>query len=122
MSYSAGIMDRRVTILTRQTESSELFGRGPGSTTYKETSTIWANVTFSKGTTALREGALDAYNCIIIRCRYNSKLTRRSRLKIDNRLYCIDSFNDDKRKNTIQITAREIITDAAENTPSTTDE
>jgi hypothetical protein len=58
---------------------------------------------------SLREGALDAYDTVIIRMRYNKIVTRDSLLVHDGRTYQIQSFHRDQRENIVQITAVEVV-------------
>jgi hypothetical protein len=58
---------------------------------------------------SLREGALDAYDTVIIRMRYNKIVTRDSLLVHDGRTYQIQSFHRDMRENIVQITAVEMV-------------
>jgi hypothetical protein len=58
---------------------------------------------------SLREGALDAYDTVIIRMRYNKIVTRDSLLVHDGRTYQIQSFHRDMRENIVQITAVEAV-------------
>lgn len=106
MGYASGLMDKRVQILTRVSATESDFGRISGNS-YQAGSTIWADVTWTKGVKAMREGALDSYDFVMIRCRYTTELTRECRLKFDGKFYRIESLHDDYKKNTIQITATE---------------
>lgn len=78
-------------------------------TQYQDAVTVWANVAFSKGAKALHEGALDAYDTVIIRMRWNSIVSRDSHLVHDGREYQITSFHRNYQENIIQITAVEIV-------------
>ena len=106
MAYSSGILKHRVTVLNKVLPTQGQFGT---TTTYEEAGTFWADITWSKGTKALREGALDAYDTILVRMRYNTTVTRDSRLKHSNTLYQIHSLHADYQDNTVQITATEIV-------------
>lgn len=106
MAYSTGILNRRVMILGKVTPTQAGFGE---TTAYDVKSCVWANVTWSKGVKALREGALDAYDTIMVRMRYNSIVTRDSRLLIDGVTYQIQSLHADIPQNIVQITATEVI-------------
>lgn len=106
MPYSTGLLKNRVTILNKVSPTQGEFG---ATTRYEPAATVWADVTWSKGTKALREGALDAYDTVIIRMRYNSVVTRDSRLQHDGVTYQIQSLHRDHQDNTIQITATEIV-------------
>lgn len=105
MPYSSDILRYRVTILNKQVATG--FGE---TTSYQPAATVWADVTWSKGVKALREGALDAYDTVLIRMRWNNIVTRNSRLQCDGVTYQIQSLHADRQANTIQITATEVIT------------
>ena len=94
----------RVTILNKQVATG--FGE---TTSYQPAATVWADVTWNKGVKALREGALDAYDTVLIRMRYNDVVTRDSRLQHSGVTYQIQSLHADRQANTIQITATEIV-------------
>lgn len=104
MPYSSDILRYRVTILNKQVATG--FGE---TTSYQPAACVWADVTWSKGVKALREGALDAYDTVLIRMRWNNIVTRNSRLQCDGVTYQIQSLHADRQANTIQITATEIV-------------
>lgn len=104
MAYSSGILKNRVTILNKKVSTE--FG---ATTEYEPAACVWADVTWSKGTKSLREGALDAYDTVMVRMRWNNIVTRESRLQFDGDTYQIQSLHRDHQDNTIQITATEII-------------
>lgn len=106
MAYESGKLDKRVSILNRGASVDGAFGRVAGE--YVEGATIWASVDWSRGVKSLREGAYDAYDVVMVRCRWRCDLTRESRLLYDGRTWQIDSFHADERANTIQITATEL--------------
>ena len=104
MAYESGFLNRRVTVRNKVT------GTGFGETTkFSDVATVWASVTFTKGMKALHEGALDAYDTVMIRMRWNSFTKRDSLLIYENVTYQITSFHADKQENTIQITAVEVV-------------
>lgn len=89
---------------------NKVVATGFGETTsWKDVATVWANITFSKGVKSLKEGALDAYDTVIVRMRYNNIVSRDSLLVHDGTVYQITSFHRDFQENIIQITATEII-------------
>ena len=104
MAYTSGLLKYRVTILNKQVATG--FGE---TTSYQPAATVWADVTWSKGVKALREGALDAYDTIMVRMRYNTIVSRDSRLQHDGVTYQIQSLHRDYQDNTIQITATEVV-------------
>jgi SPP1 family predicted phage head-tail adaptor len=104
MSYQSGFLQYRVTIWNKVVSSG--FG---DTTSWQDAGTAWANITFSKGVKSLREGALDAYDTVIVRMRYNKIVNRDSLLVHDGTTYQIMSFHRDCRENIIQITAQEMV-------------
>ena len=106
MAYSSGLLKHRVTILNKVRPTQGDFG---ATTRYAEAAEVWADVTWSKGVKALREGALDAYDTIMVRMRYNTIVSRESRLLHDGVTYQIQSLHRDYQDNTIQITATEVV-------------
>lgn len=104
MAYSSGMLNKRVEILNK------VISEGFGTTTqYEPVTCVWADVTWSKGTKSLREGALDAYDVVLVRMRWNTIVTRDSRLRHEGKTYQILSLNADRRENQVQIIAQEII-------------
>ena len=113
MSYQSGFLHNRVTI------KNKVVATGFGETTgYQTVGTVWANVSFSKGMKALHEGALDAYDTVIIRMRWNNIVNRDSHLVHDGREYQIQSFHRNYEENIVQITAQEVVQETPAYTPS----
>lgn len=106
MGYSAGLLNSRVTILNKVDPSQQGFGE---TTRYEAAACVWANVTWKKGQRALNEGAMDSQDTVMIRMRYNTVVSRDSRLEHDGTTYQIQSLHADRQDNTIQITATEIV-------------
>ena len=104
MAYSSGLLKHRVTILNKQVATG--FGE---TTSYQPAATVWADVTWKKGQKALNEGVLDAQDTVMIRMRYNTIVSRDSRLEHDGVTYQIQSLHRDHQDNTIQITATEVV-------------
>ena len=104
MAYSSGILKYRVTILNKQVATG--FGE---TTSYQPAATVWADVTWKKGQKALNEGVLDAQDTVLIRMRYNTIVTRDSRLQSGGVTYQIQSLHADHQDNTIHITATEVV-------------
>ena len=107
MSYSTGMMNKRVTVAKPVADKTATFGKS-GQPKYELLGTFWMGETFNKGVKAMREGALDAYDTVMFRCRYIKQLDRRCLLKYRGKWYQITSFNDDYQDNQIQITATEL--------------
>ena len=104
MAYTSGLLKYRVTIMNKQVAAG--FGE---TTSYQPAACVHADVTWNKGVKALREGALDAYDTVLIRMRWNDIVTRDSRLQCNGVMYQIQSLHADRQANTIQITATEIV-------------
>lgn len=104
MSYSSGILRHRVVILNKQAAAE--FG---ATTSYEPAAEVWADVTWQKGMKRLAESSLDAMDTVMIRMRYNTIVSRDSRLEHDGVTYQIQSMHRDYQDNTIQITATEVV-------------
>lgn len=109
MGYTAGMLDKRVTILNRKEQTVGRYGIDSGGVGWKEEGTVWANVNWVKGLSAMREGSADVYGMLMVRMRWNRYTTRDSRLKIDGKVYEVlgETFHSDLRRNTIQMNVRE---------------
>ena len=106
MGYSSGMLDKRVTILKKKDPASLGFGE---TTKFEAAACVWADVTWKRGAKALREGALDSMDTVMVRMRWNSIVSRDSQLEYDGVRYQIQSLHADRQENTIQITATEIV-------------
>ena len=106
MGYSAGMLKYRVAILNKKDADKIPFG---AKAEYEQVACVHADVTWSKGVKSLREGALDAYDTVLIRMRWNNIVTRESLLECDGVRYQIQSLHADKMENIVQITATEIV-------------
>ena len=102
------MLNKRITIATRVKQEMGDFGMGSAGLEYQILGTFWAAEDFNRGTKALREGAVDAYDTVMFRMRYHAGVDRWCLIKYNNVWYQIDSFNASYRDNTIQITAREM--------------
>ena len=107
MAYSTGMMNKRVTVAKRYQDAQETFGKS-GQPKYEIFGTFWMAETFAKGVKAMHEGALDAYDTVMFRCRYNANIDRWCLLKYNGKWYQITSFNEDYQDNQIQMTAVEL--------------
>ena len=107
MSYSTGMMNKRVTVAKRYQDTQETFGKS-GQPKYELLGTFWMAETFTKGVKAMHEGALDAYDTVMFRCRYNKDIDRWCLLKYHGKWYQVTSFNEDYQENQIQMTAVEL--------------
>lgn len=118
MAYSTGLMRYVVAIYNRTAASAGSFGFDTEQS-YAKVDDFWASVTFTKGVKAMREGALDAYDTIMIRMRYTPDVNRNSLVQFNGRFYEIESFHEDFQENIIQITARERADQSVTITPPT---
>ena len=107
VGYSAGMMNKRVTVAKRVADQQESFGKG-GSPKYHIIGDFWAAEDFNKGVKSLREGALDAYDTVMFRMRHDARIDRWCLLKYHGKWFQITSFNDDYQTDKIQITAVEL--------------
>lgn len=85
--------------MKRATEAAE-FGKDRS---YVYAGTVWAGVDYSRGTMSLREGALDAYDRLVIRMRYNKVIDPFCMVVYNGRTFQIESFNEDDHDNQIQL-------------------
>lgn len=109
MSYGAGILTHRIGIFNRVAAEDDIYGMDSSGAVYEPECELWADVTFSKGVKAMREGAMDAYDYIMVRTRYTDKVRRDSVLLHDRRYWRIESFHADYREDKIQMTAVEMV-------------
>ena len=109
IGFEAGMRPYRVTILNKVQPSERQFGEKTG---YRRDGSLWSSYEFSKGTRALREGALDAYDSVIFRMNFsaNITITRESLIECEGKVYQVQSLNSDKRENKIIIRATEMTT------------
>lgn len=107
MSYSTGMMNKRVTLLSRQPAADGEFGRGSSGQVYTVGDTVWAAIDFVRGLRALREGAMDAYDTLMVRMRWTPSVTRETLLWHDGRVYEIQSLNGERQSNQIQLNVQE---------------
>ena len=113
MAYSTGILKHRVVILNRKESTDSKFGLDAAGIEFTPVATVWASVDWAKGKQAMNAGALDVYGVIMIRMRYNSVISERSRIVYEGKTYQVlgDTFHADRQENTIQFHAQQIIND-----------
>ena len=107
MGYSTGMMKYRVQVAKRAADDTATFGKS-GQPKYEILGTFWMGETFTKGVKAMHEGALDAYDTVMFRMRYNAEIDRWCLIQYHGKWYQIQSFNEDYQENQIQITATEL--------------
>lgn len=106
-------MSEKVLVARRKEAEKSAFGLDAGGVKWEAVGEFWASVAFQRGMRQMREGALDAYDVVMVRMRWNERVSRESILKYDGRWYQIESFNRSYRDNIIQITAREMVGEVA---------
>lgn len=103
--------NHRITILNKVAPAEKAFGEKTG---YKRDGSLSSSYEFNKGTKALREGALDAYDSVIFRLNFSGdvakKITRESLIEMHGKIYQIQSLNEDYHENKIIIRATEMTT------------
>ena len=109
MGYSTGMMDMRVKVAKRATDTQETFGKAgqPKYEWLRQTGDhgFWASEKFDKGMKSLREGALDSYNTVMFRMRFVAGMDEWCLIQFQGKWYQITSFNESYRNNEIQVTA-----------------
>ena len=113
MAYSTGILRERVQILNRTEAQVGKFGIDSSGIGFEPAGAVWAEVTWAKGKQAMNAGALDVYGIIMVRMRYNTIVSERSRIVHDGKTYQIlgDTFHAQRQDNTIQFQAQQVVND-----------
>jgi hypothetical protein len=107
MAYSAGMLNKRVTVAKRAADQGSDFGK-QGAPKYEILGRYNMGETFNKGVKAMREGAMDAYDTVMFRMDYHADIDRWCLIKYHGRWYQIMSFNANYHTNEMQITAQEL--------------
>ena len=109
--FTSGMRNHRITILNKVQPTEKAFGEKTG---YKREGSLNSSYEFNKGTRALREGALDAYDSVIFRLNFSGnvakKITRESLIEMHGKIYQIQSLNEDYHDNKSIIRATEMTT------------
>ena len=105
-------MNKRVKVAKRATDTQETFGKA-GQPKYEwlrqdGDHAFWMGETFNRGVKAMHEGALDAYETVMFRCRYHEGIDRWCLLQYHGKWYQITSCNPEYQDNAIQMTAIEM--------------
>lgn len=111
MAYTSGILRQRVTILSRDEATASKWGKDGDGVTWQEVATVWASVEWARGKQAMNAGSLDIYGVVMVRMRWNTVVSERSRIVYDGKTYQVlgDTFHPDRQANTIQFMAQLII-------------
>ena len=107
--FEAGKRNYRVTVLNKVPTYGKAFGEKTG---YSRVGSLWSSYKFDKGTKALREGALDAYDYVVFQMNYSTDITitRESLIEFKGRIYQIISLNADELENKVVVKATEMTT------------
>ena len=109
--FASGMRNHRITILNKVAPAEKAFGQKTG---YRREGSLNSSYEFNKGTKALREGALDAYDSVMFRLNFSGnvakKITRESLIEMHGKIYQIQSLNEDYHDNKIIIRATEMTT------------
>ena len=108
MAYSAGMLNKRITIAKRVTGTAPTTATDTGRAQYEILATVWASETWNKGAKSMQAGVLDAYDTVMFRMRYRSDVDRWCLIKYHGKWYQIKSLNSDYQDNQLQITATEL--------------
>ena len=113
MAYTAGFLKDLVTILNRKEAVQGKFGLDSAGIEWENAGCVHANVDWQKGKSGMTAGALDAYGVKIIRMRWNSIFTERSRIQWQGKTYQIlpETFNACRQEDTIQFLCQQIVND-----------
>ena len=113
MAYSTGLMRHRITIQNRKAATQGRYGLDSSGPEWEDAGTVWAAVDFVKGLRAMREGAIDVYGIVMIRCRYTAAITERSRIIYEGKTYQVlgETLHIDYMTNIVQFNAQVIIND-----------
>ena len=101
-------MNKRIKIAKRVDSTGGDFGRSSGGQKYTLLGEFWASEKFDKGMKSLREGAVDAYDIVMFRMRFNADIDRWCLIQYQGKWFQIQSCNEDYQTNEIQITAKEM--------------
>ena len=113
MGYSAGFLNKVIVVQNRKVATANKFGIDGAGVEYEDGDVLHANVTYSKGTRAMNAGALDAYCVEEVRMRWTNKITMRSRVKYQGKVYQIipETFHEDFQDDKIQFHMQLVIND-----------
>lgn len=107
MAYSSGMLNKRIRIARRAEEQGSTFGKS-GQPKYQWLGWFWAAETWNKGAKSLQEGALDAYDTVMFRMRFNADVDRWCLVWFNGKFYQINNLQEDKQDNQLQILATEM--------------
>ena len=94
----------RITIQNRKEQTSDSYGINGQGIEWEDVITLNAAVSYAKGMSAMREGALDAYAVKMVRMDWSPDVNMRSRVVWQGQTDQIipETFNSDFKQNEIQ--------------------
>lgn len=104
MAYSAGMRRYRIIIKNRKEQTSGSYGIDGHGIEWDDGIMLYASVSYVKGMSAMREGALDAYAVKMVRMNWSQHVNMRSRVVFQGETYQIipETFDSDYQRNEIQ--------------------
>lgn len=87
------------------------FGLDSTGPEWEDGDTLWASVDFVRGMRTMREGAIDVYGIVMVRCRYTDEINERSRIVYNGKTYQIlgETLHVDKQDNIVQFNAQQLV-------------
>ena len=107
MAYSSGFLKDRIRVINKLPVTDGRFGRGSAGIQYTLLGTFHANVAWVKGVKALREGAMEAYDTVLIRMRYRETIDHDSLILHGQKVYAVMTVNADYQANELQLTCQQ---------------
>jgi len=95
MIPSAGFLDKRVTVLCPSVVETQFGPDYATDWTLGDTHGLWANIKYMKGNAILHQGNLMMAETLVMTCRPYSWLDAYCRIKYQDKIYRITSFNKD---------------------------
>lgn len=104
MTYTSGKLTERIVIQNRKKAQMTSMGLDGHGVEWEDTNTVCASVDSNKGMTGLVAGAIDSYEVNLVRMRWTSEISRRSRIVYEGEVYDIlpETFHADRRNDKIQ--------------------
>ena len=107
MSYSTGMLNKRIRIAKRAEDQGNSFGKS-GQPKYEWLGWFWASETWNKGAKSLQQGALDAYDTVMFRMRYCKDIDRWCLVWFGGKFYQINNLQEDHQGNQLQMLTTEM--------------
>lgn len=104
------MLRHRITVQNRRDATAGRFGLDSTGPEWEDGDTLWASVDFVRGMRTMREGAIDVYGIVMVRCRYTDEINERSRIVYNGKTYQIlgETLHIDKQDNIVQFNAQQL--------------